>query len=210
MTCQPAPLPIASPRLAQRPVHTLLDAFAAGLPWLSNAYGLVQTGQRVVNKKAERFPQLYLQDGSGKHADLRPDEKQATLSFFERNGPDSFDWDEGAEGIAGKWSHPLAMVLWANLPRIDNRGYDYSDELMADAMRVLTDTLPDAEVLTVERRPEEVFRRYGWEVAQHQLLMYPYAAARIVFIAHTPGLIDCTGPFTVQVGPTACPPDLRP
>ncbi|GAA4393586.1 hypothetical protein [Hymenobacter koreensis] len=209
MECQPQPLLIPDPMLAQMPVHQLLAAFATELPWLSHAYGLAQTGQRKVENRTERYAQIYQQDGSGRLLDIRPDAGMQALCFFERNGPSSFEWDEGAIGISGSWTHPLALVLWANLPAIDHRGYDYSDALVSDAVRVLTQTAPNAEVVTDERRSDEVFRRYGWDVAQHQLMTYPYAAARLVFFAHSPGLVSCQGPFAVLNGPLDCAPNLR-
>lgn len=182
---------IPTPQLAQEPVQALLAHFATALPWLTHRYGLVQTGYRQEGTKTEKYPQLYPQDGAVFHLDIRPDETRKALCFFEREGQSRFAWDPGAEGIAGQWTHPLALVVWCNLPLIDaERGHDFSDELARDVVRALLLAGVDlgSDEPQLEQRPERIFQRYGWEVAKHQLLMYPFAAFRITFRATHPDI----------------------
>jgi hypothetical protein len=184
---------IPDPRLAQKAVQNILIQLGTILPWISHAYGLVQTGQRVVDKKTYLYPQLYRQDGSPYFLDLRPDQGMQAMAFFERNGPSTVEWDEGAMNIAGTWRHPVAMVVWCHLPAIDpRRRYDFSDELAADVLRALTSIGLDIE--TIEQRAEQVFARYRLQLADQQLLMYPFAGFRIPMVL-TDRYSPCAAPF---------------
>lgn len=186
--------PNPNPRLASKPVGTLLAHFATALPWLTDAYGLVQTGVDKTGK--ERYPQLYRNDGSRMLTDIRPDQKMAALSWFERDGPSLFEPDEAG---GGSWLHQLAVVVWLNLPLIDAaRGYDFSEELAEDFLTygllespLGFDLMPER----IEFQSERVFERYRWDVATHQLLLYPFAGFRIPFNVRTPYAKVC-GRFT--------------
>jgi hypothetical protein len=187
---------IISPQLAQAPVAILLEHFAATLPWLSDAYGLVQTGTAKDGKS--KTPQLYRQDGSLHHIDVSPDDRMKSLLFFERTGASSVEWNDATQR-AGTWTHSYAAVMWLNLPRIDKgRDYDFTDELLQDFLfRGLRDS-PLASALQfeeAEQRSERVFSRYtNWPVNQ-QLLMHPYSGFRVPFTVAQSANV-CVAPFS--------------
>ncbi len=207
MSCPtPPPLLIPTPHLAQRPVQALLGLFAEALPWLSHRYGLAQVGIKKAENKTYRYPQLYRQDGGLRHDYLTPDAATAALCFFERNGPSTIRWHEGSIQMSGDWQHPLGLVVWCNLERIDNRGYDYADALAADVLRVLVDA--GVEVTGVEQRPEQVMGRYTFMAGDQFLLTYPWAAFRIPLVLSEPYNV-CAAPFAVLTQSGGCAPDLR-
>jgi hypothetical protein len=188
------PQAIPNAHLAQAPVATLLEHFAAVLSWLSDGYGLVQTG--VSKDSKHRYPQIYLQDGEKLLRDVYPDQNMKSLLFFERNGPSSIEWSDPLH-LSGTWSHPLAIVVWLNLPEIDpERKYDFAEEIIADFLTQGLLASPLAHALTfeeVEQRAERVFQRYDF-VHKQQLMMYPYSAFRVPVTIAQP-YERCAAPF---------------
>jgi hypothetical protein len=189
------PAAIIAPKLAQAPVATLLEHFAATLSWLSDGYGLVQTG--TANDGKSKIPQLYRQDGGLDHIDVYPDEKMKALTFFERNGPSTVEWDD-PQHLSGTWTHSYASVMWLNLPKIDKgRDYDFTEELIQDfLMRGLRDS-PLSSRLTfeeAEQRSERIFSRYTNWPLNKQLLMHPFSGFRVPFSVTQP-VDTCPAPF---------------
>lgn len=186
---------IISPQLAQAPIAVLLEHFAATLPWLSDAYGLVQTG--TLNDGKSKVPQLYRQDGSIYHIDVAPDDTMQSLLFFERTGPSTISWDDPQQ-MSGNWTHNLAAVMWLNLKRIDkDRDYDFTEELLADFLIRGLRNSPLASRLSfeeAEQRSERICSRYtNWPTNQ-QLLMHPFSGFRVPFSVTQP-VDTCPAPF---------------
>jgi hypothetical protein len=199
-------------QLAQQPVQELLNHFTTALSsWLSDPYGLVQTG--VLKDGKTRFPQLYRQDGSLESQDLYPDQRMKALCFFEREGASEIVWTDQLHK-AGEWQHQLAAVVWVNLLAIDStRSYDFSDELALDFLTrgLLASVDGQAGRLApgaIEQRAERVFSRYTNWPEKQQLLMYPYAGFRIPFMVRQ-SYVACGHPFTpASPLPPMAPPVL--
>jgi hypothetical protein len=191
---------IPAPYLAQAPVEALLSHFATALPWLTNPYGLVQTG--VDKKGTHRYPQLYRQDGGLHHMDVYPEQTAAAVSFFEYNGPTEVAFTDPMQ-YTGDLTHPLALVAWVNLQEIDpQRGYDFSSELALDVLTQGLQRSPLGSRLVVgeiEQRAERIFARYSFPQERQQLLMYPFAGFRIPFTV-TQRYVPCAAPFTPLSG----------
>ena len=177
-----------TPALAAKPVGALLAHFAEALPWLTDRYGLVQTG--VDKDSKERYPQIYRNDGSRLTTDIRPNEAMGALCFFEHDGPALFESDDAGRGW---WRYQLALVVWANLPKIDpKRGYDFTEELAADVFQrgLLASPLGfDLQPERIEFQSERVFERYRWDPATHQLLLFPFTGFRIPFTVVAPDMM---------------------
>jgi hypothetical protein len=176
------PATLENPHLARKPVAVLLEHFAATVPWLSDLFGLVQTGVDKTGKN--RYPQIYQGGGGRELVNIQPDEQMKGLLFIERDGPSTIKWNDALH-LAGTWSHPLAAVAWLNLPKIEDRAYDFSDEL---AQQFLFEGLLNSplgaylEAEQIEQRAAFIFQRYNFPQERQQLLMYPYAGFRIPFV----------------------------
>lgn len=196
----PTPNAIPAPPLAVGPVQELLQHFAAVLPWLSDGYGLVQTG--VLNDGKSRIPQVYMQDGGLYSVDIYPDQRMQALCWFERDGKSTIAWTDPMH-LAGDWTHPLAVVVWLNLKLIDPAcAYDFTEELLADFLThgLLKSPLgPRLTFEEVEQRNAEVFRRYNFPPERQQLLMHPYSAFRVPFTV-TQRYDPCAPPFAAGQG----------
>jgi hypothetical protein len=189
-----APAHIPNPLLAQQPVSVLLAHFATALPWLTNPYGLVQTG---VDKQGHRYPQLYRQDGGLHSMAVYPEQTAPAVSFFEYDGPTDISFTDAMQ-YSGELTHPLALVAWLNLKEIDpKRTYDFSAELALDMLTQGLQKSPLGHSLVVsqiEQRAERIFNRYSFPQERQQLLMYPFAGFRVPFTV-TQLYAPCAVPF---------------
>lgn len=189
-------------QLAQRSVATLLAHFATALPWLTDVYGLVQTGTDKTGKNL--YPQLYAPNVDGQTTDIRPDGAMAALCFFERDGPSRIDWADDLN-TAGDWEHPLAAVLWLNLPLLDaTRTDDFTEEVVQDFLQYGLRASPIGAYITPERvelQQERVWQRYRWAEAEQQYSMYPYASIRLPFTVRQ-RYEPCPARFVARVAPS--------
>lgn len=182
--------PIQSPQLVYQAVGDVLPVLRAELPWLTHLYGVVESMQDEKDRKV-RYPVIYRQDSTKFFQAVLPNEKtMSALGFFEKNGPSSMSWDSGAEYVMGTWQHPVNLVCWLNLPKIDTRGYDFSSELAADLLRVLR--LQDIGFESIDFRMDRVFDRYA--LAEKKLLLYPFAGFKLP-LTLTSRYNACTTPF---------------
>ena len=187
-----------STTLAAAAVATLRAHLTATLPWLSDVYGLVQTGTDKTGRN--KYPQVYEGAANGLDvAGLYPDDTMSALCFFERDGPAAFEWTDG-QSMAAQAEHALALVVWVNLQRIDPlRTEDFTDALAVDVLVRGLLRSPLGVYLTpgeVEQRAERVFARYNFPPERQQLLVYPYAGFRIPFTLKLPFMPACAVPFT--------------
>lgn len=188
-------LPNPTAALASAAAGRLLPHLQAELPWLTDRYGLVQTG--IDKKSRERYPQVYRNDGSRFVTDIRPEEAMGALSWLEFDGPTLVDYDDALQ-VSGTYTFQLAAVVWCNLKRLDPlRGYDFTELLAEDYLRALGSS-PFGPLLTperIEQQVERVFERYRWEPATHQLLVYPFSGFRIPFTLRQTFVRGCAAGF---------------
>jgi len=183
-------LPIQSPQLLHRSVQGVVAILRNNLPWLTHPYGVVETVVDEQDRKV-RYPAIYRQDSTKYYQTALPNEKtMSALSFFEKNGESRIVWDAGSPQLMGSWRHPVNLAVWCNLPKIDNRGYDFSGELAADVLRVLR--LYQIPFDTLDLRIERVFERYA--LKEKKLLFYPFAGFKIPLVL-TERYDACATPF---------------
>lgn len=185
--------PLQSPQLLYRAAGNAAALLRLNLPWLSHVYGVVETIIDETNRKV-RYPAIYRQDGTRYHEAVLPNEQtMSALAFFEKNGESRVVWDGGAAYLAGSWRHPVTLIVWCNLPKIDSRKYDFSGELAADVLRVLREHKVPFD--SVDFRMDRVFERYA--LADKKLLFYPFAGFKI-HLSLTERYDACLTPFQAQ------------
>lgn len=154
----------STPRLAEKEVQTIRQAFDNNLEWLDNSYPLVM----VVND-IEDFPAVY--DG-GDSIDLRPNDSVDSYCFFEFNG-----LDVGNDNDINTYN--LSVVFWCDLGDIDSaRSQDYTWNLISDVLRILKDN--DCYEISVNQ--DDPFERYDFELDSH--LMRKYAGFKVDFTVY--------------------------
>lgn len=155
--------------IAQR-IQLRLDA---KLGWLEKSYHIAKVG--VEAKTNLTYPQVYKNDGSDEHFNIRPDNKTSSYSFIEIEAPASVDYENGTV------EYSLSIVFWNNLRLIDDtKQYDYTSELIIDVIDVLQ--FFAASNIQEEIRPENIFDKYT-QVTQNlkQHLMKMYSGFKITF-----------------------------
>jgi hypothetical protein len=215
MSCLLIPRPFDQATLTQAVVSALQQHFQENLSaWLETVYGLVKTGVviKMTPKGIEqrfRYPQIYLNDAGKSHLDIRPDSQVKSFCFFEQNSDVRYEAYDQATHY-GWLTYDLGIVFWLNLPKIDNRIYDFTQELLQDVLNVGLWRSPlqyQVENVTADSRPESVFEKYSLDPAEKQFLMYPYSGFRLDVEIKQEYNPACYTPFAVQGDPTACPPN---
>jgi len=163
----------ASPKLEYKIAQNIQVAFDSGLGWLDRSYHIARIGIDASQKTT--YPQIYKNDGSKEHFDIRPDSSIGAYSFFEIDRP----------FVANKYENTLScffnVIFWCNLELVDPaKTYDYTSELISEVLDVLASQ--GAIVTETETRPENIFNNYSalqQELKQH--LMRSYSGFKITF-----------------------------
>ena len=180
------PAYFASPRLEYKTAQTLQVAFDTHLGWLERSYHIARVGVHGNNK--DNYPQIYANNGTDEHYDIRPDESCSGFGFFEVDRASSIDLEND------EVTHFLSWVFWGNMALIDaTKQYDFSCELAKEAIGVLESY--SAGNLTLETRPELIFNKYsGLKQETKQFLLKRYTAFKISF--------EITEPYSDSCSPT--------
>lgn len=173
ITLPTVPAYYASPKLEYKIAQNIQVAFDSGLGWLDRSYHIARVGIDASQKST--YPQIYKNDGSKEHFDIRPDSSIGAYSFFEIDRP----------FVANKYENTLScffnVIFWCNLELVDPaKTYDYTSELISEVLDVLA--LQGAIVTETETRPENIFNNYSalqQELKQH--LMRSYSGFKITF-----------------------------
>lgn len=195
---------IASPTnfLALDVVKKIQDDFAANCSlWLDNIYPVAYIGEQIKGEATHTFPRVYINDGTSEYIDVMPNESVKGISFFEIEGTYELDRENEEFEIS------LNMIFWVNMRLIDDKGYDYRHELIADAIRCLdTGTLTnDISAITVEENFENIYTRYNLPQTTLQQFMYPFTAFKLNFTVNTCDInLSCIPVFSLTSSPSNC------
>lgn len=164
--------------------QTLQLHLDSNIGWLQRAYHIARVGINAEQKVG--YPQIYANDGTNKHFDIRPDNKTESYSFFEIDK--QYEIDVNNDEV----KYFFSLVVWANLKILDSaKTYDFTSELIKD----ITDSLKffATDIIDVEVRPEKVFDKYsGIKQELKQFLMKPYTAFKITFSITDSYTDNCT------------------
>lgn len=174
-----------APKLETAMIQKLQLHFDSGLGWLQRAYAEAKVG--IEAETGLTYPQSYLNNGTGEHINIRPDNEIQSYCFFEIDKEFEVNHNED------ETKYFLSVVFWANLGLLDStKEYDFTSELIKD----VTDSLKKfaSNILQVETRPENIFNKYSQVTQeQKQLLMNPYSAFKISFEISDSYTDDCSG-----------------
>ncbi len=162
-----------SPKMDYEVAQNLQKALADELLWLERAYHIARTG--IISEDKVGYPQIYSNNGSAEHFNIRPDLKVKAYSFFEIDSPYTIDYFKGDLNCF------FSLVFWGQLNNINSlKQYDFTSELVQDVINVLKEN--GCDQFRVETRPEKIFDKYSGllqETRQH--LMRPFTAFKISF-----------------------------
>ena len=135
-------------------------------------YGIANIGY---DEDGNTYPSIYYNDGSRRNFMLFPDNKVKSFCFWEFNGANILDEDEGVV-------YSLSLVFWGNLERIDGtKNYDFTSEIEQDIVQVLQGLDTENIVYT----EDDVFANYSkYLEEERQTLMRPNTGFKISFDIH--------------------------
>jgi hypothetical protein len=219
MACTVIPSANPTPFLSEDVVKTIQGDFAAncGL-WLDVVYPVAFIGEELFDiptkgnldgTRLRKFPRVYVNDGTSEYVDVTPNETLKGYTFFEIR--DEYDIDRVEEEV----DITLSMVFWANMRKIDDRGYDYKTELIADALKCLHEGSYKDRItnVKVQEKFDDVFDRYEFqgtsnrsrnEQTELQQFMYPFTAFKLTFNMKVCTNLNCIPKFTLQATPSDC------
>jgi len=136
-------------------------------------FGIAHIGQ---DEDGKTYPQVYYNDGGRKNMMLFPDNKVKSFCFWEFDGADVLDEDEGID-------YNLTFVFWGNLDRIDNsKYYDHTSEIEQSIIKLFkTNGATD-----VSYSEDNVFSDYSkYKENEKQTLMRPNVGFKISINVHS-------------------------
>ncbi len=158
-----------SPKLQDAVVQSLNTALSSYAELL---YGIVHLGY---DEDGNTYPSVYYNDGSFKNLMLFPDNKVKSFIFWEFEGSEVLDDDDGI-------NYNLSLVFWGNLQRIDaTKYYDHTSEIEQSIIQVLM----TKEVTGITCNEDDVFANYSKYLEEEkQTLMRPNTGFKISFTIH--------------------------
>lgn len=172
ITLPSVPTAYANPKLNYKVAQEVQDELAA-LSWMDRAYHIARIG--VNASENVTYPQIYLNDNTSEHANIRPDNEIGAYSFIEEDSPHRISINDDELRCF------FSVVVWGNLDIIDNlKTYDFTSELINDVVGALANM--GASDISFDDRPEVIFNKYTGvtqELKQH--LMRRYTAFKVTF-----------------------------
>lgn len=219
MPCLVVPSANATPFVSEKIVSNLQSDISANCAlWLDVVYPIAFVGEELFDiptkgnlqgTRLRKYPRVYVNDGTNEYIDITPNDNLKGYCFFEvRN---EYDLNR----VDNEVDITLSIVFWANLRKIDDRGYDYKTELIADVIKCLHSGSYSNDIsnIRIQENFEEVFDRYEFqgtsnrsrnEQTELQQFMYPYTAFKVTFNMMANLDPNCLPSFTIQSSPSDC------
>lgn len=190
MACITPPA-ITNPFIYNEVINNLQTDVSA-LSWLDDVFPVADPGEYDFGNGDRRIvPMVFAQDGTKNYIHLYPDGDRRGGCFFElENGRQEFDLVNEETTIT------LNAVFYANLERVANRTYDFTDELAASALKAIATGYYSSDItnISVIKDKRQVYDKYGYSYEQLKQHSYPYTAFKIQFTMTIDFSMDCMNP----------------
>lgn len=166
-----------SARLHDRVCAKIRTRFDANLSWLEYSFPIAYVGTMESGDETTTYPQVYANDGSTTHYDVRPDESVKAFCFFELDDTLALDEWDGTE-------YTFSVIFYARLDKAipGDSAQDYTAKLIAQVVGQLKHISLDARVLGWDTNPEDIFDKYsGLDELITQSIMKLGTAFKITF-----------------------------
>lgn len=162
----------------------------SSLTWIDDIFPLAEAGEFEIEEGNRIIvPMVLKQDGTHDYIPLFPDGDKRAGCFFElENGDQEFDLIDQTTTIV------LNIIFYANLKRIANRVYDFTDELAATVFTTLTEGVYSSDITTLRliKDKQNIYNKYGYSYEQLKQLSYPYTAFKFQISLNTD--LTCIAP----------------
>ena len=146
--------------------------------------------QLLKNYNRILVPVIYGQEQEGKndYIELFPDGEIRALSFFEFDaGTFEHDHKENED------TFQISLIICGNLKRIADRTYDFTDELIAEAMKKILEGNFSNDIIRITPSIDRnnIFSKYGYSFEQLKMFMFPYFAFKLTWSMTINSNLDC-------------------
>ena len=143
-----------APRLHDRVcqnIRTRLDTLA----WMEYSFPIAYLGISESKDEETTYPQVYANDGSTTHYDVRPDNSVQAFCFFELDDTLALDESDGTE-------YTFSLIVYSRLDLAipGDSAQDYTAKLMAQVVGELKHVTIDARNIVWNTNPEDIFDKY--------------------------------------------------
>jgi len=198
MSCEIVTSP-TTPLLSVEIIDELQTDFASKV-YLDKVYPVAFIGEQELNDTIHKFPRVYLNDGTTEHIDVMPDDSLKGYTFFEINGIETYN------RVDSEFTISISQIFWFNLRKIDDRGYDYKHELIADILKTYDSGSLSNELdsIEIEENFENIYNKYDLPQDKLQQFMYPFTGLKFSFEVIKCLDVDCFPEFTLIATPSDC------
>jgi hypothetical protein len=151
------------------------------LTWLEKSFGRATVASRNTENGLYIYPAVLIPTYD--NLDMLALDNWKSYSFFVARDNETRVSDTGYDKA---FERPINLILWANLQEVDSsRNDDFLEELKQDVLdkmvinRETGDKVLSIDVTNVYDEPANVFEGFTVELAESQLLYYPYRGLRI-------------------------------
>lgn len=179
---------ITNPFLYNRIIEGLQNDLST-LSWIDDLFPLAEVGELEVDGNRIQVPMVLKQDGTKNYINLFPDGNKRGQVFFELDTGDMV-----VDFVNEEQTITVNIVGTANLKKIANRVYDFTDELAATVLDAIRNGTYSSDILTarVIKDRTRVFEKYGYSFEQLKQLSYPYTGFKIQIEITVDASLDCT------------------
>lgn len=168
------PPTIQNPFLHNKVVSEL-QTDLANLSWLDNIFPLCKIVEIDSANGRIFVPVVYGQNADKNYIKMFPDNKERSGCFFYIGRPGILDRE------TREFTYEIDVIFWANLRKIAQRDWDFTDELISQAMQVFDVGNMSSDILSMEffTKTDEVFDAFGYDVQQFKQFMFPQTAFKL-------------------------------
>lgn len=191
------PPTITNPMIHNEVIENLQTDLSA-LTWLDHIFPIAEVGEKEVDGTRILLPICYQQETNtvgaptNNYIELAPNDADRGSCFFELdNGTGTWNRQIGGDD---QIDMSISIIFWANLKLLaPSRAYDFTDELIASAMKALADGTYTNDILTISYQKDrnQVFNKYGYSYEQLKTFSYPMTAFKITLTMPVDEVLSC-------------------
>lgn len=168
--------PVINNPFLHNSIVSSLQSDLSGLSWLDNIYPLAKIIEIDSQQGRINVPVVYGQDNKN-YIKMFHDNKERSGSFFYIGQPGLFDRS------TREFTWQIDIIFWANLRKIAQRDWDFTDELISQALDALDKGSMSSDILNIEvfqnNKTDGIFDSFGYTLQQLKSFMFPQTAFKL-------------------------------
>lgn len=168
-------------------IQLLQTVLGNNLSWLQYSFGRADRHEKEVEGATEAYPVVFV-DNTTDPIDVRPNDNYESMAFWEVIDPGRILYPNDEVNAALRkyaiWEYDVALIVWANLKRIDDSAYNETrSKMRQDILDVFETKILGNDVTfwageIFERDITQVFVGYNLS-NEENIIKWPFIAFRI-------------------------------